>query len=252
MNDTRFIELLNEVKQEFSGWDFSFVTETGRIQNELLSWSYGSITMPVVRKATSLLDMGTGGGEFFSLLRPFPDNVFATEGFKPNIPIAKKKLEPLGVTVLPFEKDNELPFTSNQFGLIINKHESYCPAEVRRISKKNGIFLTQQVGGLDCKEINDALGMPINQEYLNWNLDRALKELEEHHFNVLVKKEEFPTQRFYDIGALVYYLKAIPWQIPNFNLEDLKEQLFSLHKKIEKDGYFDAKQHRFLIKAKAI
>jgi hypothetical protein len=33
---------------------------------------------------------------------------------------------------------------------------------------------------------------------------------------VLEQKEEFPVSRFFDIGAIVYYLMAIPWQIPDF------------------------------------
>jgi len=251
-NDKLFLSLLNEEDQLFSGWDFSFITSTGRMQNELLSWSYGSLAKSLIIHSNSILDMGTGGGEFLSMLQPLPKTVFATEGYEPNVSIAKSRLEPLGVKVVQIKNDEHLPFHKQQFDLILNRHESYSPGEVRRIIIDQGIFLTQQVGGQDCLQLNEMLEVPINEEYIDWNLETAIKELKKHHFQVLFCKEEFPIQRFYDIGAIVYYLKAIPWQIPNFKAQDYMEQLFKLHQHIRKYGYLDVKQHRFIIKAKAM
>ena len=54
-------------------------------------------------------------------------------------------------------------------------------------------------------------------------------------------------ERFYDIGAIVYQLKAIPWQIPDFSVERYFEQLKSIHEKIRQDGYVDVFEHRFFI-----
>jgi SAM-dependent methyltransferase len=247
-----FNRYLKEVEQDFSGWDFSYVTDTGRMDSSLLSWSYGSIAKRLITEAASLLDMGTGGGELLAKLQPFPQSVFATEGYKPNFPIAKKRLEPLGVTVVEIEEDNLLPFHNGQFDLIINKHEAYSASEVRRTISDRGIFLTQQVGGADCAEINEALGVPLNDEYLYWQVDFAKRELEENGFRVTFSKEEAPIQRFYDVGALVYYLKAIPWQIPDFEVVNYMEKLYSIHRKIESKGYFDVTQQRFIIKAEAI
>ncbi len=206
----------------------------------------------LMQHATSMLDMGTGGGEFLSLLRPFPPTIYATEGYAPNIPIAKKKLEPLGVKVVEVTDDNVLPFDDGQFDFILNQHESYSASEVKRILSPNGIFLTQQVGSLDCTEINEALGVSLNPEFTNWKLETALNELQQHGFKVLTYKEEFPVQMFYDIGALVYYLKAIPWQVSDFKTETYINELYKIHQIILQKGYFDAKQHRFMIKTQNI
>ncbi|WP_273130912.1 class I SAM-dependent methyltransferase [Metabacillus sp. HB246100] len=246
-----FEDFLNETNQ-FLGWDFSFITETDRMTSEPLSWSYGSMAYSLLPCVKVMLDMGTGGGEFLSKLRPLPIQTYATEGYEPNVSLAINRLEPLGVKVLPIESDEELPFENQFFDLILNKHESYSPKGIRRVMKRDGIFLTQQVGGQDCIEINNALGAPINSEYEKWNLQTALAELKESGFKILSSKEEYPYQRFYDLGSLIYYLNAIPWQVEKFNVDDFRENLLKLYNLIEKEGYFDVRQHRFYIKAIAI
>ncbi len=176
MNDKQFFSLLKQAAEPFVGWDFSFISETGRMKSELLSWSYGSIAASLIPNAKSMLDMGTGGGEFLSKLRPFPTSVYATEGYPPNVPIAKERLTPLGVKVIQVDHDENLPFGTGSFELILNQHESFSSKEVRRIISKEGIFLTQQVGGLDCREINENLKVPVNEEFIDWNLKAALKK----------------------------------------------------------------------------
>lgn len=250
-NDSKFLSLIEQANQPFSGWDFSLITETGRMRSELLSWSYGSIAISLINGADCMLDMGTGGGEFLSKLRPFPKSVYATEAYLPNVPIAKERLSPFNINVVQINNDENLPFENGQFDLIINQHESFSAKEVRRILSEDGFFLTQQVGGLDCMEINRTLCVPINEEFLNWNLENALIDVQKN-FKVIKSMEEYPVKRFFDIGALVYYLKAIPWQIPDFDTEKFMDKLYKVHQIIEQKGYFDVKQHRFIILAKAI
>ncbi|MGG0256839.1 class I SAM-dependent methyltransferase [Bacillus toyonensis] len=247
--DPLFLTLLESANTNFSGWDFSFISETGRMKSEPLSWSYGSTAFQLIQHAKSMLDMGTGGGELLSMLQPFPPTIYATEGHAPNVPISRKKLEPLGVIVVEVKDDDALPLQDAQFDLIVNQHESYAASEVNRILSPNGIFLTQQAGGLDCAELNKQFGTPLNSEFASWSLETACNELKENGFTILDAKEEFPLQRFYDIGAIVYYLKAIPWQIPDFTVERYYEELYRIHKIMLQKGYFDVKQHRFIIKA---
>lgn len=247
--DPLFSTLLEGAKTNFTGWDFSFISETGRMKSEPFSWSYGRTAFQLMQRAESMLDMGTGGGEFLSLLQPFPPTIYATEGYAPNVPIARKKLEPLGVAVVEVTDDTALPLQDGQFDLIINQHESYAASEVKRILSPNGTFLTQQVGGHDCAELNEHFGTPLNGEFAHWSLETAYSELEQNGFTILEAKEEFPFQRFYDIGAIVYYLKAIPWQIPDFTVEHYYKELYRIHEIILQKGYFNVKQHRFMIKA---
>ncbi|AQQ52217.1 class I SAM-dependent methyltransferase [Planococcus lenghuensis] len=246
-DDLLFQSYIEDAKQPFTGWDFSFVSDTGRLQTELLPWSYGSLVLPHVRASSAMLDMGTGGGEFLSKLQPFPQTVHATEGYAPNVPIARKRLEPLGVTVSEVQDDEQLPFEDDQFDLILNRHEAYSPSEIRRILKDGGTFITQQVGGDDCHQINDALGVPVNEEFTHWKWEQAVQDFQDIDMEVSFSQEAFPVQRFYDIGALVYYLKAIPWQVPGFEIDRYLDELYSIHQRIQEHGYFDVQQHRFIL-----
>lgn len=242
-----FHHLLKHTEEHFSGWDFSYITETGRVQTSLLSWSYGSKARSYMEEATSLLDMGTGGGEFLSLLRPFPEVVKATEGYKPNVPIARKRLEPLGVQVYEFTEDQHLPFADEEFDLILNKHESFDAKEIHRILSEKGTFITQQVGGTDCRQINEWFNQPLSTDFAEWSLVQAKAQLEEAGLTITHAVEEFPTQRFYDLGAILYYLKAIPWQMEHWEPQVNEDQLYKLYLHIKEKGYFDVTQHRFML-----
>lgn len=245
-NEELFDDLINEVNEKFEGWDFSYLESTGRMQEFPLSWNYRSKVRIRMMGASSLLDMGTGGGEFLSSLSPLPKYTCATEGYEPNIIIAKKRLEPLGVKVYRVDDDGSLPFSSETFDLVINRHESYSADEIKRILKKQGTFITQQVGGLNDKEINELLGVPESQ-YYNWNLEMAVNDLNKAGLKITEQKEDIVKTRFYDIGAIVFYLKAIPWQVPDFTVEKYFKRLKSIDHIIQQAGYIDFTCHRFLV-----
>src|SRR3989338_602745 len=93
-------EWKKEEKKQFSGWNFSDFK--GKMREEKLPWDYSTMARKLIRKSNSVLDMGTGGGELFSTLGPFPKHTVATEGYKPNFILAKKCLNMMGVKVIDF------------------------------------------------------------------------------------------------------------------------------------------------------
>ncbi|MCM3540711.1 hypothetical protein [Priestia endophytica] len=111
--------------------------------------------------------------------------------------------------------------------------------------------MIQQVGGLECAQINEYLGVSINKEFSQWNLKTASKEINKNDFNIVFSKEEFSVRRFYDIGTLIYYLQAIPWQVPNFNTETHMDRIYKTHQVIQSKGFFDVEKHRFIINTEA-
>lgn len=241
---------LAEAEHPFTGWDFSHIMGTGRMRTAPYTWSYTSELLPRLRRAESMLDMGTGGGEYLSELQPLPPHTFATEGYAPNVPVARAHLAPLGVEVVSFEVDEHLPFEDAQFDLIINRHESYAPPEVLRLLRPGGEFVTQQVGGENDWDLNMLLGARPSLDFNEWRAKSAAKDLEAAGFEVQSVKEDFPHERFFDVGAIVYYLKAIPWQVPDFTVERYFDALLHIHERIQQDGYLDVRAHRFMLAAR--
>ncbi len=245
---TPFDRLVSEaLAQEFSGWDFSYLK--GRWQEKDPPWNYRQLVQQRIPTVQSMLDMGTGGGEFLSSLSPLPALTSATEGYKPNIEIAQTRLQPLGVTVSPIESDAGLPFADNTFELVINRHEAFHTGELFRILKSGGTMITQQVGPLNNIRLNDLIAGKRRTQDL-WLVENQKRKLEQVGFEVSDVQEAFPETRFFDIGAVVFYLKVIYWQIPGFSPERYREPLLNIHRMIEKDGYLSVNSHRYLIVAR--
>ena len=248
VNPQRLQTLVEEAQSAaFSGWDFSWLSD--RMVQEDPPWDFTRLVQSHMVKAHSLLDMGTGGGEFLASLAPLPPDTHATEAYPPNQPIAIQRLSPLGVEVHPIQDEYALPFENNRFNLVINRHESYDPGEVFRILKPGGVFITQQVGELDNLELNQILEVDQQFQFTDWGLESETVRLQEAGFSVKQAEKAALTTRFFDIGAVVYYLKVIPWQVAGFNLDTHADKLMPLHNFIENFGAFITTAHRFLILA---
>lgn len=237
-------KLLLEEQKSFIGWDFSYLE--GRVTEEPLNWDYKKIIKSYLKKTDKLLDMGTGGGEFLlTLNHPF-HLTCVTEGYLPNLKLCKERLAPLGITVKHIFKDKEIPYENQMFDIVINKHESYDLDEVYRILKPNGYFITQQVGGLNNVGLSDKLGC-IRTIDENHNLKYILKNLDHSKFNVLFYDEAFPKTKFLDLGALVYYAKILPWEFPNFSVENNFDEIKNLEADLMNKKYIETIEHRFIL-----
>ena len=62
-------------------------------------------------------------------------------------------------------------------------------------------------------------------------------------------RHERPRTVFYDIGAVVFFLRLVVWTVPDFTVEKYRKELLVLHRRIERDGGFATSASRFLIEA---
>jgi SAM-dependent methyltransferase len=249
-----FEELVSEAEQQpFSGWNFSWID--GRYVQGKVYWDYRAMVLKMLPKARSLLDLGTGGGEFIASLGILPPIVCATEGYPPNAKIALSNLGPLGADVIENLCDDNgssphrgaLPFRDETFDLVIDRHESYAPDEVHRVLKTSGRFLTQQVGSENNAELRRFFH--VQNRSARWDLKAAERELTASGFDILEKGEASVRSRFLDVGALVYYLKAIPWEVPGFTMTRFERELRSAHDVIGVRGGLDVTTTRFYVLA---
>jgi len=251
VNPERYQRLIAEAQEaDFSGWDFSWLD--GRLIEEDPPWDYPSLVREAMADVESLLDLGTGGGELLASLIPLPPDTHATESYPPNQKIARERLSPLGVKLHETIEDRPLPFPEERFDLMISRHESYDPQEVYRVLKPGGTFITQQVGGLNNLELNQVLEEIIHYPYINCSLANDLTGLYEAGFLVNRAEKAALPSIFKDISAVVYYLKAIPWQVVGFSPESHTQGLIRLHNIIERQGQFTATAHRSLIVAEKV
>jgi ubiquinone/menaquinone biosynthesis C-methylase UbiE len=260
-NDEFYTYLVSEYNHPFSGWDMSYLKDRRVELQTAHHWDYTTAVLAAVRNAATLLDMGTGGGERLASLitaQSRPPRTYATEGYTPNVEVARRRLEPLGVTVIAIDDDHRLPFENEQFDLIINRHASYAPREVRRIIKPGHRFITQQVGDQTNRRLHELFAYapkdtfyPGVEQRPKWNLDVAVRELKEAGWEIIEQREEFFPSRYYDVGAIVYYLKAIPWEIPDFSVEKYFDKLIAANQLIERDGFIEVLFHQCFIVAQA-
>jgi SAM-dependent methyltransferase len=249
INEKIFKKLVTDAwHQEFSGWDFVYLS--GRMVQSPTSWDYRQIVLEKIPTADSLLDLDTGGGEVLSSLQPLPRHTYATEAYPPNVPVAKTRLEPLGVRVCETPASGRLPFDDDSFDLVINRHGDISASEIHRILKPGGNFITQQVGGRNNIRLNEMLQDKVEFRDSNWTLDGAARQLEEAGLKIMDRREEYPPVEFTDIGAVVYYLKAIPWQVGDFAPEKYYARLGKIHNIIQERGKFVSATHRFFIEAR--
>ena len=228
------------------GWDFSWLGS--RMVTNPLEWDYDSLVLRHARTSPDLVDLGTGGGEWLAALPQRPPRTVATEAWEPNLDVARDRLGPLGVSVVHVEAapDNanqkasetraRLPFPEESFHLVACRHESFVAAEVARILVRGGVFVTQQVGG-DYGDFHRLLGLPPPQRPARaWNLALATRQVEAAGPEVVNSAEDAQATSFSDVGALIWYLRAVPWTVPGFDARQHETPLRELQARLERDG----------------
>lgn len=234
----------------FSGWDFSYLD--GRYVVESLPWDYREKVLDFLKPDTRLLDMGTGGGEFLLSLRHPYALTSATEGWEPNLQLCRKRLSPLGIQVESYtsDEDTAMPFPDGTFDLVLDRHESYDIAEVRRVLKPGGFFLTQQVGGQNGRALGKRLLPGLERPGINFNLENELPKFQQAGFRIMYRNQAYPVGRFLDLGVLCFHAKVISWEFPGFTVDSCFDRLLGLQRELEERGCIPNQEHRFLLIAK--
>jgi SAM-dependent methyltransferase len=222
---------------DFEGWDFTGLG--ARLVSEPPPWAFEEIVAEHAAMALTMLDMGTGGGEWLSSLGARAPFTVATESWPPNVGLAAARLHAVGVPVVQDEgaADNQrqdtddprgrLAFTAETFDLVTNRHESFVAAEVARVLRPGGTFVTQQAQS-GSQEFQELLGLEP-QDVKEFEIDLALEQLGAAGLTPDEAGEGYATTVFADIGALAWYLRSIPWALPGFSINAHREALIRLH-----------------------
>jgi len=240
-------ELLEEAQSHpVGGWDFSWLDY--RMETKPLPWDFADLVNGLARGVDSMLDLGTGGGEWLASLPHRPRVTVATEAWPPNVTVARNRLAPLGVEVVEVEGclDNEdqgpegadgprLPFEDHVFELVTARHEAFVAREVARIATARGHFATQQIGVDGHREFRELFGVTVHPTDSSF-LELVTRQVECAGMRVDEAAEATQRSTFHDVGALAWFLRMVPWAVPDFSIERYRGQLELLHREMSIHG----------------
>ena len=250
MNENALIQAWKAEEEiaHIHGWDFSHI-DGRHMEDTGFPWDYRQVIGQYLTPEMKLLDIDTGGGEFLLSLGHPCENMAATENYPPNVQLCKEKLLPLGIDFRPADGNGELPYADKSFDMVIDRHGDFNPREIYRVLKPRGIFVMQQVGAENDRELVELLcgnvPMPFPEQYA----DKAAKAFQNAGFHILRKEECFRPIRFYDVGALVWFARVIPWEFPDFSVDTHLQNLLHAQRMLEETGCIEGRTHRFLLVA---
>jgi SAM-dependent methyltransferase len=255
---TRFDDLVAEGEAvPTEGWDFSWFE--GRATEERPPWGYarllGERMATIAAKPDgAALDLQTGGGEVLATVPAAPPTLAATEAWPPNLAVARRNLAPLGGRVVDVAEDGDLPFPDESFDLVTSRHPVNVRwDEVARVLRPGGTYLSQDVGNGSVRELTEFMMGPrpdpapdTPTRAPRWSVAKA----EAAGLGVLEVREARLRMEFFDIAAVVYFLRKVIWIVPGFTVAAYRDRLRALHDQIEADGPFVAHATRFLIEVR--
>ena len=200
-------------------------------------------------RSSAGLDIQTGGGEVLATIPRPPAVLRATESWPPNLRVARRNLEPLGGRVVEAADDGPLPFPDESFDLVVSRHPTTTPwDEIARVLRPGGTYLSQAVGAGSVRELTDFMmgPQPVSQAR---DPKRAASLAEAAALTVVDLRQESLRMEFYDIAAVVHFLRKVLWTVPGFHVDIYRDKLAELHAQIQREGRFVAHSERFLIEA---
>ncbi len=246
-----FGELIAEAAAvDVTGWDFSWLD--GRATEERPPWGYQKLMGERIGRAALALDIQTGGGE---VLAGVPQRaskaMVATESWPPNVKRAQENLRAKGVVVIADEDEPPLPFADGTFDLVTSRHPVTAHwGEIARVLAPGGTYFSQQVGPDTGHEVYDFFlgAQPLGESGREPALARA--QAEQAGLEVVDLRTAELRMEFFDVGAMVYFLRKVIWFVPDFTVEKYRARLKALHERIQAEGPFVAHSRRFLIEAR--
>ena len=230
------------------GWDFSWFE--GRATEERPPWGYAALMGDRMGTVASALDIETGGGEVLAAVARAPRLLVATESWSPNVAIARRNLAPIGAHVVAVADVPTLPFADGAFELVVSRHPVVTLwDEIARVLRRGGTYLSQQIGAGSNRELTDFMMGPQPADP-GRSPRVAVAEAGAAGLAITDLREQALRVEFYDVGAVVYFLRKVLWTVPGFTVDGYRAQLALMHEHIRAHGSFVCHAQRFLIEAR--
>lgn len=182
------------------------------------------------------------------MLGPFPQRAVAIEGWPPNVGVARRRLAPLGVSVMGANDTGPYPFKAGVFDLVLNRHGGMSIKEISRVLVPGGQFLTQQVDGRNTEDL--LAFFEAKPKWPDHNLARVCAEAKASGLAVRRAENWVGQVVFFDVGAIVYLLTNTPWAVDCFSVDSHLRYLEELQQQLDRTGRLAYTARRFLIWSK--
>ena len=234
---------------DVTGWDFSWLE--GHATEERPDWGYARLLSDRLSRASSSLDIQTGGGEVLAQAASFPRVAVATESWPPNIAKAARLLHPLGVAVIADQDEPPLPFADESFDLVTSRHPATIWwEEIARVLRPGGAYFAQHIGPASVFELIEFFLGPQPEARKARNPDTEMAEAETAGLEIVDLRKATLKIEIFDIAAVIYLLRKVIWWVPGFSVEKYRDRLRDLHEKIEAEGMFVAHSTRHLVEVR--
>ncbi|HEX6425600.1 MAG TPA: hypothetical protein VFZ79_19080, partial [Acidimicrobiales bacterium] len=131
--------------------------------------------------------------------------------------------------------------------LVISRHPvEVWWGEIARVLRPGGSYLAQHVGPHSLRSLSERLLGPL-PDSSSRAPDVERRDAEAAGLVVRRMDVERPRTAFYDIGAVVYFLRLVPWIVPGFTVARYRDALRELHEVIERDRAFETTASRTLV-----
>lgn len=181
-----------------------------------------------------------------------PPLTVATESWPPNVTKAAALLGRRGVQVVADTDVPPLPLRDGAFDLVVSRHPvTVWWHEIARVLQPGGTYLSQQIGPRNAIELIEYFLGPQDSHARSRRDPQVARETAAAAgLEVVDLRLEKLRTVFYDIGAVVYFLRKVIWTVPGFTVEQYRDTLRALHEQIEADGQYAMTTTRFLIEAR--
>ncbi|MBX9641779.1 MAG: SAM-dependent methyltransferase, partial [Mycobacteriaceae bacterium] len=101
-------------------------------------------------------------------------------------------------------------------------------------------YLAQHIGPATVAELVEFFIGPQPQAWARRDPENERAQAESADLQIVDMRLERLRQEFFDIGAVVYFLRKVIWTVPDFTVERYRGRLRELHERIETEGPFVA------------
>lgn len=186
----------------------------------------------------TLLEVQAGTGSMIGSLGSLPPLPVATDGFAPSVAVAAPRLRSAGVHLVVTSEDSpSLPFAQDSFDLVIGRHPiEIWWTEIARVLRPGGSYFAQHVGPHSLRSLSEFLMGPLPSVSKR---DPEVERRAAQSAGLVVGRldMEHPRTAFFDVGAVVYFLRLVPWIVPGFAVAKYRGRLLALHQLIEGRRY---------------